>query len=717
MISKKAMRKLILTEKPSVAKDIANAIGNGEYHAKTGYIEVDNYNITWAYGHLVSIDDSQYNTGNWNLEELPILPDGFKLKVIKDKITQFNVVKNLLKSCDEFIVATDAGREGELIARQIMYKSDFNNIDNSFRMWTSEALTKEVVLKQMKSLKPLKEFDSLYFSAKARQEADWIVGINLTRLFSVKANTLCSVGRVQTPTLAIIVKRDSEIKEFVPKEYYTLKANFKKSENTFTAKYFVFEKTEKGSTIRDTFSNEEIIKAYNDVNTTEKAKILMVNAEEKKQIPPLLYSLTALQRAANKKFGYSAQKTLDIAQALYEKEKCISYPRTDSCHLAESSRELVKEKLKIFNPELINKVDAIGKRVFDNSKLSDHHALIPLKEYQGTDEKESNIFKLIKTIFLAAFMSEYIYEVTNVVLVVNNTLFQAKGNKIINKGWKELFKNDTEKDEILPELIKEEIILKTGVEKSKNWTKPPSNYTEDTLLSKMDKLGLGTPATRASIIEKIISTKYVGREKKKLISTSKGQELIKILDDSLLKNEDYTMKWENNLDMIYTNQKGYSDYSKFMDDIKTFTAEEIQKHIGKEINIKREASTKQIGYAKKLALANNVTDFDSKNTDFNYVDSFIKKQKEEMEKTEVEKPCLCGNGTFKKSGLVYKCSCDKFVYASYFEKKLTEQQAMELLCGKIIELKNVKFKKAKKAKNVKIKYLEAGRVEFVNDKK
>ena len=590
---------LILCEKPSVAVDIADAIG--KFKKNNGFINVHDYCITWAFGHLLQIDEKNIPQ-KWELETLPILPDFYSYKLVDDKIKQFTIIKNLIKKAETVIIATDAGREGELIGRLIIEQAGWTAWDKTYRFWTSEALTPFVVRKELNNIKPINNYNSLYYSAIARQHSDFITGINFSRLFSIKSKTTCSLGRVQTPTLNAIVTRDKAIKLFKPQEYYLIKAIFTKKNIQFTGKLLV-----QGNDDDESKLNKEQAKTiFDDLKGTVSGQVFALNRQEKNEAPPLLHSLTSLQREANKIFGYTAQQTLDIAQKLYEKHKCISYPRTDSNYLADSedSKKMVKHLLeKLDRQELSGNIEKKGKKVFDSSKLTDHHAVIPLAPYNGDDEKEDNIYALIERRFFGAFMSDYIFESTEALLKVKQYIFSAKGNKVIKLGWKDLYP-DAE-SEVLPNLKEGEEIHILNFDNSKNFTKPPAFYNEASLLALMEKLNLGTPATRAGIIETLILREYVIRKKKNLLSTEKGQEIISLLDNSNIASPDMTGEWERQLDLIYINNTGEAGYIKFYNDNKLFVAKELSRLMGITVS---ENSTKQLT-PKMLEIAKEIRDF------------------------------------------------------------------------------------------------------------
>lgn len=545
------MKTLILTEKPSVARDFAQALagarssgGGGE-----GFIETDDYVITWAIGHLLApFDPEDYDAKfkKWSLATLPILPVEFKFKAQAKTKKQLDIIKKLLKRTDleRLIVATDAGREGELIARLIL--NDGRSKLKSFRFFTSAALTKEVIHHELKNLKPLQEYDRLYIAGRARQKADWLVGMNLSRLATLKLNDLFSVGRVQTAVLGLIVERRKAIEAFVPQEYFEMKANFKFTEGNVSAYWFDPKKKEdeKRMNMREFFD-----KLVCELNKKE-ARITVLNQTEKTQYPQGLYSLTELQRQANIQFGFSASKTLEIAQSLYEKYKCLSYPRTDSKVMACSSLDMVKGlvyKFREIYPEHFLKFEAYkislkNKAVFDDSRLTDHHGLVPLKDFSGNETSpEGKIFHLILKRFISNFLANHKYLETEVEIESEGNLFKTRGKKIIEIGFKVL--EGRESEELLPAINLNDVgIFEEGEVEAKK-TKPPFDYTEASLLYDMtnparlvaesdlkkifrSEIGLGTQATRAQIIETLLKRNYVERSGKNLKATDKGIQLV-----------------------------------------------------------------------------------------------------------------------------------------------------------------------------------------------
>jgi DNA topoisomerase-3 len=569
--------KVILTEKPSVARDIAKALGS--YTQNKDYIRAGEYVIVWAMGHLLEIDDS-IAPERWDLESLPIFPERF---LYKARNSHFFVVKKILSQAKEVIVATDAGREGELIARLILLHSGWKNWDRTYRLWTSKALTPEVVRKELRALKPIREFDSLFWSALARQHADWLVGINLTRAVSLKAgNGVWSVGRVQTPTLALIVKRTIERENFKPQPYFVIKGVFSKDGKVYEG-LLVF-KGEEGRLSEE--KAKEILKELEKEGT---GVVVVFQEERKKEYPPLLFSLTSLQRAANEKFGWSASKTLRVAQKLYEELKCISYPRTDAQHLSEENKELVKEVLKkLGRGDLIENVDKVGKRVFDDSKLTDHHAIIPLDLLRReADEDDRKLYELIKNRFFAVFMPPFEYLSFKVITKLGKYEFISYGRKVLALGWRKVEPlEETQPD--LSFLRRGDRVKKEKVLAQKKFTEPPPAYTEGSLLKEMERLSLGTPATRASIIDTLKERGYVFLKGKSLVATEKGKALIKFLEGRKIIQPEMTSEWEKKLESIYTQKKGKKGYEEFLEGIKAFIKEELQLYLSQTLHVPTE---------------------------------------------------------------------------------------------------------------------------------
>jgi DNA topoisomerase-3 len=587
------MKTLILTEKPSVARDFALALGGGR-SGQDGFIENENYVITWAIGHLLApFDPEDYDPKlkKWTLNDLPILPEEFKFKAQPKTKKQLDIIKRILKrtDLDRLIVATDAGREGELIARLILNESKSKL--KSFRFWTSAALTKDVIHQELKNIKPLYEYDRLFIAGRARQKADWLVGMNLSRLATLKLNDLFSVGRVQTAVLSMLVERRKAIDAFIPVDYFEFKAKFKFKYGDVSAYWFDPGKKEDTKRKDKRAEFDELQKKL----LNQPAVIKVLKQTEKTSYPQGLYSLTELQRQGNILYGFSATKTLEIAQSLYEKYKCLSYPRTDSKVMAVSSFDLVKDlvyKFKSIYPEHFEKFTAFkvsikNKTVFDDSRLTDHHGLIPLKDFSGDENSpEGKIFHLVLRRFISNFLENHKYLETDVMIECEKNNFMARGKKIIEIGFKVL--EGKESEELLPELTLNEVgTLKNGDIESKR-TKPPFEYTEASLLYDMTnpaklvdevdlkkifrtEIGLGTQATRAQIIETLLKRSYINRTGKNLIATDKGILLVERLSDMPRTREltsvSQTAKLEQSLQCM---AEGEIDDVEFLENINNF---------------------------------------------------------------------------------------------------------------------------------------------------
>ena len=585
-------KQLVLAEKPSVARDIARVLGckgKGD-----GCIVGDKYIITWALGHLVTLaDPDAYDERykKWEMDDLPMLPDKMKLVIIKQTSKQYRAVSALMKrpDVDSLVIATDAGREGELVARWIMTKAGCKK--PAYRLWISSQ-TDKAIKDGFKNLKPAKDYDNLYKSAQARAEADWLVGLNTTRALTCKYNASLSAGRVQTPTLALIVAREEEIQSFVPKTYYTLQAYFNGFKATFRDK--------KGNT---RFSDREFAEKIENTIRNKNGKVSKLEKSSKKQAPPAAYDLTELQRDANKKYGYSAKQTLSLMQSLYEYHKVLTYPRTDSRYITDDIVATIPERLRAAAVGPYAKW-AMGlargkietKYIVNNAKVTDHHAIIPTEQspnLQKLSFDERNIYDLVVRRFFAVLSAPYEYDEVKVEIDIEGNSFFAKGKTPKAMGWKEFYGNadeDDDEDEAenrsqsLP-VLKEGMslpVMSTKITEGK--TRPPARYTEATLLSAMENpskqiedknlkavisqtSGLGTPATRADIIEKLFDNFSIERVGKEIHPTAKGKQLISIVPADL-KSAELTAKWEQQLQNI---SKGTADQKKFIKDMRDYS--------------------------------------------------------------------------------------------------------------------------------------------------
>lgn len=585
---------LVIAEKPSVARDIAKTLGvSGK---NEGYLTGENYVVSWAIGHLVTLAEPEaYDVKykKWNFETLPILPDSMKLEAIKKTRSQLKVLHKLMHSreIDEIICATDSGREGELIFRYIY---EITQCRKPFRRLWISSMTETAIREGFAHLQDGSHYDLLYHSARCRAEADWLVGMNASRAYTIRYGALLSIGRVQTPTLALIVEKQKEIDAFVPQDYFEVQADFEQ--------YTGFWIDEKENTRLDLREKAEQIAAR---VKGQRGIVSQIVKEEKRQLPPLLYDLTELQRECNRKFGFSAKKTLDIAQSLYEKRKMITYPRTDSRYLSDDMVGKIKQTLgrlkdvQEFSPyaaEVLAKEKLpLSKRIIDNSKVTDHHAIIPTDTRLRTDHltpEENKVFSLVAARFLAVFYPAYVYESTKVYTKVGLDTFLSKGKTVLQEGWQavekallpETRKNKTEKEEEqqLPPLTEQQSVLVKRTKVLDKKTKAPPPYTESTLLSAMENAGrfvedeelkeqmkdsgLGTPATRAAIIERLLSVGYIMRKGKTLVPTEKGQKLIAVVPEEL-RSPQTTGKWEKGLSSI---AKGKMTEERFLESIRRY---------------------------------------------------------------------------------------------------------------------------------------------------
>jgi len=592
------MKAIVLAEKPSVAREIARVLG---CHKKNqGYFEGEGYVVTWALGHLVTLADPEaygdsYKT--WRLEDLPMLPEEMKLVVMKETSKQFKQIQSLMKRPDiqQLIIATDAGREGELVARWIMIKAGWRK--NIKRLWISSQ-TDKAIREGFNNLKPGKNYDNLYLSAECRAQADWLVGLNVTRALTCKYNAQLSAGRVQTPTLAMIVEREKEIKQFVPQDYWSISAQ---------AEGFNLQWQSNGQT--RIFQKERAEGTVSKLRGKD-GEVLEVKKEGKKELPPLAYDLTELQRDANRKYGYSAKKTLQLMQSLYEHHKLLTYPRTDSRYLSSDIVPTLPERLKSIavGPyaetarRIIQKKIQVSKRLVDDHKVSDHHAIIPTEEYVNLGPlktEERHIYDLVVKRFLAVLSSPFEYEQTTVKVNIQGESFWAKGKRVKVEGWKGIYQGqrDSEeeiedKDQYLPELRSGQSLKITSVKTIASKTKPPARYNEATLLTAMEHpgkfieneelretmektSGLGTPATRADIIEKLFNTFYIEKKGKEIFPTSKGMQLIDLVPADL-KSPELTAQWEQELLAI---SKGQANPKKFIAGMRVYASSLVSKVI------------------------------------------------------------------------------------------------------------------------------------------
>lgn len=610
-------KELIIAEKPSVARDIAGVLGCKQ--KGNGYLEGPGYVVTWAIGHLITLcepEDYDERFKKWQYATLPIIPETIKIKPYEKTESQLRIIDKLMKrdDVDSLICATDSGREGELIFRYIY---DYAGCQKSFkRLWIS-SMTDEAISEGFRKLKAGTEYDNLYQSAKCRSEADWLVGINATRAYTTKNDVLLSIGRVQTPTLALVVMRQREIDHFVPKDYFEVEVGY----GDFKGTWF----DEKPSETR--IDKEEKAKAIAEKVLNKTGIIKSITKKKNKQMPPPLYDLTELQRDGNRQHGFTAQQVLTIAQSLYEKRKMVTYPRTDSRYLSEDMKPVVKQTMDKLNVPPYNKAIAVikekgelkfSKRIIDNSKVTDHHAIIPTNVTPKIDsltKDELSIYNLIVKRFLAVFYDDFLFDTTELIAEVEAETFVSKGKIITQKGWKALYvadKDDTEQE--LPNLKKGGELTVVETQLLKKQTSPPKPYTEATILSAMENAGryiedeslkeqlkesgFGTPATRAGIIERLIQVEYILRKGKSIYPTDKGIKLIEIIPDEL-KSAETTGKWEKALNKV---NKGELESAKFMKSIQRFVVYLVQSAANQNKSVVFEKK-EQKGQGEKRAFA------------------------------------------------------------------------------------------------------------------
>lgn len=597
------MKHLVIAEKPSVGMDIARVL---HCNKKTNtYIEGKDYIVTWALGHLVTLADpeqydEQYKT--WNMDTLPMLPEHWKLVVIKQTGRQFHAVKELIfrKDVSDIIIATDAGREGELVARWILDKA--GNQKPLKRLWIS-SVTDKAIREGFQNLRPGKSYEPLYRAAVARAQSDWVVGINATRALTCKYNAQLSCGRVQTPTLAMIAAREEEIRTFKPVPYYGLKA---------AVGGITFTWTDARSGSSRSFDKDRI----QAIKQASSPSLLVTDVRKKlkKTFAPALYDLTALQREANQKFGFSAKQTLNIMQRLYENHKVLTYPRTDSRYLTTDIVPTLKERLKacavgpyskIAGRLSMQKLQA-NKSFVNDSKVSDHHAIIPTEQFVQLDHmsnEERKIYDLVVRRFLAVLSPACEYEETSISGTIGEERFSAKGNFIKSAGWREVYESgytdgeDEDEEQTtfsqisLPDVQKGETLPVTALTITEGKTKPPACFTEGTLIAAMENPvkylkhkdkdvvktlgetgGLGTVATRADIIEKLFNSFLMEKKGNEIHITSKGKQLLSLVPSDL-KSPELTASWEMRLQAI---AKGKESDKTFMKEIDNYTKALIQ---------------------------------------------------------------------------------------------------------------------------------------------
>ena len=583
---------LVLAEKPSVGREMARVLKANK--KDNGYMEGDKYVVTWGLGHLVELaapENYNKNYKEWKMEDLPIIPEKAKLQIIGSTTKQFKTVSYLLnrKDVTEVVIATDAGREGELVARWII---EVANVKKPMkRLWIS-SVTDKAIKEGFVNLRPATEYENLYYSAQARAEADWIVGINATRALTLRHNAQLSCGRVQTPTLAIVNQREEEIKSFVKTPFYNVELraggiNFTYQENN---QFRIHDKAKADAALK---------------RATGQLEISEIKSVDKKTFSPQLYDLTTLQADCNKLFGFSAKETLDAMQNLYERHKVLTYPRTDSRYLSDDILPTIPERLtgmavgqyKDLAREVLKTKITGNKNFVDNSKVSDHHAIIPTEEplkLIALSEREKKVYDLVARRFLAVLMPPFEYKQTTMTGLVGEDKYIAKGKITTNLGFKRVEMDEDEldeddiKDQSLPELKKGDKLRIENVKLNTGYTSPPSYFTEGTLLKAMENPsayvegnlkkvlketgGIGTVATRADIIDKLFKTFLLEKTGNNVMITSKGRQLLELVPEKM-KSPELTGEWELKLDKI---AKGQLKSNKFLEEIKEFSKDNIK---------------------------------------------------------------------------------------------------------------------------------------------
>ena len=668
-----------IAEKPSVARDIADILGARE--RKDGYLEGNGYQVTWTLGHLCTLKEPhEYSPlwKSWSLGSLPMIPQRFGIKLISDKgiEKQFHVIEKLFQQADEIINCGDAGQEGELIQRWVMLKSGAHCPVK--RLWIS-SLTEESIREGFKALKDQSEYQSLYEAGLSRAIGDWLLGMNATRLYTIKyggggKNGVLSIGRVQTPTLALIVNRQKEIENFVPEQYWELKTTYR--DTVFSALKSRFNKREDGIAILEQIKESPF--TVTDVATKEGS-----------ELPPRLFDLTSLQVECNKKFGYSADETLKMIQSLYEK-KLTTYPRVDTTFLSDDIYPKcpgILQGLKDyaqFTEPLKGKKLQKRKKVFDTSKVTDHHAIIPTGEYrQGMTEMEKRVYDLVARHFIAVFYPDCKFSATTVMGEAANIEFKVNGKQILSPGWRVVIEQNSnkenEEERTLPLFEKGE----NGPHQpdlNEKWTQPPKYYTEATLLRAMETAGklveneelrdalkengIGRPSTRAAIIETLYKRHYIRKERKNLMANPTGVELINLIHEDLLKSAELTGIWEKKLRSI--EKKTYNTQT-FLDELKQMLKEIVNsvlsdnsnRHITTEATPAKEIQKLAVQKkSRKRAPAKSKEDGEKAKVEA----PITAKQKEPSEAVQSDdsilgKACpLCGKGIVIKGKTAYGCS-------------------------------------------------------------
>ncbi|MCQ2287737.1 MAG: DNA topoisomerase 3 [Muribaculaceae bacterium] len=581
--------KVCVTEKPSVARDIASILGANT--RRDGYFEGNGYYVTWTFGHLCTLKEPADYTDNWkrwSLGSLPMIPPRFGIKLIDDEgyKKQFHVIETLISQADEVINCGDAGQEGELIQRWVYQKAQCKIPVK--RLWIS-SLTDESIREGFSQLKPADDFNNLYFAGLSRAIGDWMLGMNATRLYTLKyaqSRNVLSIGRVQTPTLALIVNRQREIENFVPEDYWEIKTLYR--EVTFNSTKGRYKNVDEANAVIESIKSHPLT-------------VTKVDKKNGKEAPPRLFDLTSLQVECNKKFSFTADDTLKYIQSLYEK-KVTTYPRVDTTYLSEDIYPKVPGILQALKPyaaltaPLLNKKLPKSKKVFDNSKVTDHHAIIPTNvdpSRAALTREEKLVYNLVAKRFIAAFYPDCEFATTTVMAMVNTTEFKATGKVILSEGWRALYNkdNDQNKKDDDNGLMPQFVVGESGPHKPsllKKCTQPPKPYTEGSLLRAMESAGktvddeelreamkengIGRPSTRAAIIETLFKRRYIRKERKSLSATLAGVQLIDTIKEELLKSAKLTGLWENKLRKI---ERGEFSAQQFLEELKAMVGEVV----------------------------------------------------------------------------------------------------------------------------------------------
>ncbi len=685
--------KVCIAEKPSVAREIARVLG--AKIRKDGYFEGNGYAVTWTFGHFCTLktpDDYDPHWKKWDLNTLPILPDKFETKLISNKGVkkQFGIIKKLLKKAQLVINCGDAGQEGELIQRWVLKEAGYKG--KVQRLWIS-SLTNQAITNGFQKLRDARDFDNLFYAGSSRAIGDWLLGINATRLYTLRYGgfkQLLSIGRVQTPTLAMIVARQKEIENFKPEPYWELHTMYR--EVDFHYEKGRFTKKEDGEKLLAHVSGKPFV-------------ILSFTKKRGKEAPPRLFDLTSLQVHCNKSFNYSANQTLQLIQSLYEK-KLVTYPRVDTTYLPNDIYPKVAGILKqlsyysSFTQPLLGKSIRKSAKVFNDKKVTDHHAIIPTGVEMALPANEQNVYDAISRRFIAAFYPDCIVSNNTVLGEVDGVVFKANGKEILEEGWRVLFPKTKKKsaskakgqeeekneEKILPNFVKGERGPHEPTLKEK-MTQPPKPYTEATLLRAMETAGkqvddeqlrelmkangIGRPSTRANIIETLFKRQYIRRNRKQILATETGVQLIDTVQNELLKSVELTGQWEKKLREI---EEGNHSASLFIKEMKTMVSQLVEE-VRMEKNVKRISAP-----VSKKAISNT-----KKST---------KKSTASILKEQPCPKCLLGN--ILKGNTAFGCSrykegCDFRLPFIFMEKKIPEKQILRLFkLGRTINLKGFK---------------------------